>query len=161
MSTQIKMIIPLLDPDITKDDISEEAGFVDGYLYDINRPSLTDNVFLMYKAYTHDIKAVRREEKFNDSPYIRSKRYIRVNGELYIVYTFVITEKDIRSLKKGLSLSTVNNTFRILSFWHGNDSTVNRAIVWPNESYTVQLEGVPEEDYIPNEIDDYELTHSV
>ena len=159
MSTQIKLIIPLLDPDITKDDISEEAGFIDGYLYDINRPSLTDNVFLMYKAYTNDIKAVRREEKFNNSPFIRSKRYIRVNDELYIIYTFSIINKDIRSLKLGRPLTTVENTFRVLSFWHGNDSTVNKAFVWPGESYSVQTEGVPEEDYHPNEADRYAMRY--
>lgn len=151
------MIIPLLDPTITKDDISEEAGFVDGYLYDINRPSLTDNVFLMYRTHTNDIKAVRREEKFNKSPYIRSIRYVRIHDEMYVIYTFVILNKDIRSLKLGRPLSTVKNTFRILSFWHGNDSTVNKAIVWPNESYTVQTEGVPEEDYVPDGFTKYKL----
>ena len=159
MSTQIKMIIPLLDPDITKDDISDEAGFVDGYLYDINRPSLTDNVFLMYKAYANDIKAVRRDEKFNKSPFLRSIKYIRVDGELYIIYTFSIINKDIRSLKMGRPLTTVNNTFRILSFWHGNDSAVNKAFIWPGESYSVQTEGVPEGDFNPNEADKYAMFH--
>jgi hypothetical protein len=31
MSTQMKLIIPLLDPCIIQDDLSEEAGFVDAY----------------------------------------------------------------------------------------------------------------------------------
>ena len=79
MSTQIKLIIPLLDPNLTKEDLSEEAGFVDGYLYDINRPSLCDNVFLMYKANTNNIAAVHREDKLKDSPYVRSKTFIHIN----------------------------------------------------------------------------------
>jgi hypothetical protein len=33
----MKLIIPLLDPNLTKEDLSEEAGFVDAYLYDINQ----------------------------------------------------------------------------------------------------------------------------
>ena len=157
MSTQIKLIIPLLDPTITKDDISEEAGFVDGYLYDINRPDLDDNIFLVYKADTDNIKAVRREEKFKNSPYIKNKRFIKVKDVYYIVYCFVILNNDIRLIKQGLSLSSINNSFNILSFWDGRDLAVNRAILHVCESYTIQPNMVPEEDYIPDDEDRYAI----
>ena len=157
MSTQIKLIIPLLDPAITTEDISSDAGFVDGYLYDINRPDLDDNVFLVYKADTNNIKAVRREEKFKDSPYIKNKRFIKVKDVYYIVYCFVITNNDIRLIKQGLSLSSIKNSFAILSFWKGRDLAVNRAIIHACEPYTIQTDMVPEEDYIPDDEDRYAI----
>lgn len=161
MSTQMKLIIPLLDPNITKDDLSQEAGFVDAYLYDINRPSLVDNVFLMYKADTSDKKAVSREERFNDSPFMRSKTFIHVNDVCYIVYAFNILNKDIRSLKKGLPISTLKNYSRILSFWKGSEDDVNKAIIWTSEPYSVQIEQVPEADYYPSKADWYAIMEDI
>jgi hypothetical protein len=157
MSTQMKLIIPLLDPDITKDDISEEAGFVDGYLYDINRPDLDDNIFLMYKTDTNNVKAVRREEKFKNSQYIKNKRFIKINNVYYIIYCFVILNNDIRLIKQGLSLSSISSSFNILSFWNGRDLTVNRAILHVCEPYTIQPDMVPEEDYILDDEDRYAI----
>ena len=161
MSTQIKLIIPLLDPSITKDDLSEEAGFVDGYLYDTNRPSLVDNIFLMYNANTSDIKAVRREEKFKNSPYLKSKKLINIDDKCYIIYAFTIINNDIRLLKRGLPLSTIKNSNRILSFWEGKDSSVNKAMLWTTEPYSLQLEQVPEADYYPSKSDWYAIMEDI
>lgn len=161
MSTQIKLIIPLLDPDITKDDISPEAGFYNAYLYDINRPSLVDNVFLVYKLGVDDKKARAREEKFKTSKYIRSKRYAQIGGEWYAVYAFTIINKDIRFLKQALPTSSVKNTYRILSFWGGMDTAVNNAVLYPSEPYSIQTEHLPEEDYIPSAIDCYALKYGI
>ena len=159
MSTQIKLIIPLLDPTITKDDISNDAGFVDGYLYDINKPQDDDCIFLMYKADTDNIKAVRREDKFKKSPYIKNKRFIYLDHVCYIVYTFSILNNDVRLIKQNLPISSINDTFRILSFWEGKDESVNRAIVWTSEPYTMQTEMVPEEDYFPSKAESYAILH--
>lgn len=161
MSTQMKLIIPLLDPNITKDDLSEEAGFVDAYCYDINRPSLIDNIFLMYKADTNNKKAVLREEKFNNSKYIRSKKFIKVNDVDYIIYAFTIINNDIRMLKRGLPLSTIKNYSKILSFWEGKDENVNKAMLWTSEPYSVQTEQVPEADYYPSKSDWYAIMEDI
>ena len=161
MSTQMKLIIPLLDPNIIKDDLSEEAGFVDAYLYDVNRPSLVDNVFLMYKADTEDKKAVSREERFKESPYIRSKTFIHINDVCYIIYAFNILSNDIRLLKKGLPVSTIKSNSRILSFWKGSDDLVNKAILWTSEPYSVQTESVPEADYYPSSADWYAILEDI
>ena len=161
MSTQMKLIIPLLDPNLTKEDLSEEAGFVDAYLYDINRPSLVDNVFLMYKADTNDISAVRREDKLKDSPYVRSKTFIHINDVCYIIYAFNIITNDVRLLKKGLPVSTIKNNSKILSFWEGKDDAVNKAILWTSEPYSVQTETVPEADYYPSSADWYAIMEDI
>lgn len=155
MSTQMKLIIPLLDPNITRDDLSEEAGFVDAYSYDINRPSLVDNIFLMYRTDTTDKKAVRREEKFKDSKYIRSKTFITIDDKCYIIYAFIILNNDIRLLKRGLPMSMIKNYSKVLSFWNGSDDGVNKAIIWPSEPYSVQVNQIPEADYYPSSADWY------
>lgn len=161
MSTQIKLIIPLLDPNITKDDISPEAGFYNAYIYDINKPSLVDNIFLVYKLGVNDKKARAREERFKESKYIKSTRYAKIDGEWYIVYVFVILNKDINFIKQALPTSSVKNTFRILSFWKGSDNAVNNAVLYPSEPYSIQTEHLPEEDYTPSAIDCYALKYGI
>ena len=161
MSTQMKLIIPLIDPNITKEDLSEKAGFVDAYLYDINRPSLTDNVFLMYRTDTNDKSAIHREEKFKDSPYVRSKTFIHVNDVCYVIYAFNIITQDVRLLKRGLPVSTIKNNSRILSFWEGKDDAVNKAILWTSEPYSVQTQTVPEADYYPSSADWYAIMEDI
>ena len=107
---------------------------------------------LMYKADTNNVKAIRREEKFKNSPYIKNKRFIYVDGVCYVVYTFAILNKDVRIIKQNLPISKVKSTFKISSFWNGKDEAVNRAIVWTAEPYTIQTEMVPEEDYHPSRL---------
>ena len=42
------MIIPLIDESFTTDDFSKEAGFIDAFDTDINKPYLDNHIFLMY-----------------------------------------------------------------------------------------------------------------
>ena len=50
MSTQMKLIVPLLDDNITADTISEEAGFIDAYTWNKNEPYIDNCIFLMFSV---------------------------------------------------------------------------------------------------------------
>lgn len=148
MSTQIKLIIPLLDPAITKDDISEEAGFVDGYTYNKNKPYLDNHIFLMYDADNVNKNTIAREIRLSNSPNLYGKDYIRANGNNYVLYTFVITNKDIKNLLKGLRHSKSTSFARICEFWDGKDKVVNKYLCDLLPGIYCSGESVPEEDYL-------------
>ena len=48
MNNLLKLAIPLLNTDIKLSDIDSTTGFVGAYFEDINKPYLTDHMFLMY-----------------------------------------------------------------------------------------------------------------
>lgn len=146
----MKLIIPLLDKNLTKEDISPEAGFIDAYNYDINRPALEDCVFLMYDASTRTPQSNKRYGKFEKLNTIRSSKIIRVNKKTYLVYAFVVLDTDIKNLLKGLRHTKSSSYVSFVQFWQATDGVVNRYIVNPAEPLDYQARSVPEEDYNPS-----------
>ena len=88
MSTQIKCIIPFAVDTITKNDITKQAGFVDAYIYDQNRPSLEYCLFLMYDDTVNTKESKIRWMKIREQKSLRSIKHIRVNNKPYTIYTF-------------------------------------------------------------------------
>ena len=147
MSLQMKLIIPLLDKEITKEDLSPEAGFIDAYNYDMNRPSLDNCIFLMYDANKRTEKANKRFQKFEKLSTIRSHITIYVNNKPYSVYAFVIINHDIWNLLKGLRHTKTSSYSQFVQFWGASDGAVNRYIVRPTEPFNYEVHSVPEADY--------------
>lgn len=150
MSTQMKLIIPLLDEEICKEDISTDCGFVDGYITDINKPGNDDCIFLMYDCENKSINAYNRTNKFCKLKSLKSSRIIRVNNHPYILYTFTITNPDVRRFKKGLSWKSYKSFNKISSFWDPNEKDVFDALMWEWKPYEKSDKSVPEEDYSEN-----------
>ena len=147
MSLQMKLIIPLLDKEITKEDLSIEAGFIDAYNCDINRPALDDCIFLLYDANKHTEASNKRFSKFEKLKTIRSHKIIYVNNKPCSVYAFVIINNDIRNLLKGLRHTKTSSYTRFVQFWGADDGVVNRYIVFPTEPFNYEARSVPEADY--------------
>ena len=59
-----KLIIPLLDDNITREDVSPNSGFVGIYTEDINKPYLDNHIFLLYDSEVNTIEAMNRHKKF-------------------------------------------------------------------------------------------------
>ena len=147
MSLQMKLIIPLLDDEITKEDISPEAGFIDAYNYDINRPSLEDCIFLMYDETCRTDAANKRYYKFSKLKTIRSRKTICVNKHPYIIYTFVVTNTDLHNLLKGMRHTKTASYTRFVQFWSASDGMVNRYVLFPMTDFNYERHSVPEADY--------------
>ena len=105
-----KLIIPLLDDNILLEDVSEESGFVNAYTDDINKPFYDNHIFLLYKS-VDTIESLRRFQKFNKLTTIHNIRYITINNEHYIVYTFVKINKDINNILKCGQCFNPKNSF--------------------------------------------------
>jgi hypothetical protein len=149
MSLQMKLIIPLLDKEITKEDLSPEAGFIDAYSYDINRPAIENCIFLMYDADSRTDEANRRYGKFEKLSTLRSSKVIYVDKKAYIVYAFVIIDTDIKNLLKGVRHTKNASYLRFVQFWGTGDGVVNHYLLVPTTCFNYEARSVPEEDYRP------------
>lgn len=145
----MKLIIPLLDKKLTREDISPETGFVDAYNCDINRPALDNCIFLMYDASTRTKESNRRYGKFEKLDTIRSSKIIYVDKKAYIVYAFVIINTDIKNLLKGLRHSKTSSYTQFVQFWGATDGVVNRYLLIA-EPFYYGTHSVPEADYQPS-----------
>lgn len=146
-----KLIIPLLDDNITLDDISKESGFVNAYTDDINKPFYDNHIFLLYKSI--DTKeSLNRFQKFNQLDTIHNKRYITIDREHYIVYTFVKTNKDINNILNCGQCFNPKNSIEINNFWKLMDNDLFQRCFHPRYEYSKEIKNIlPEEDYYPYE----------
>ena len=144
MSNIYKAIIPLIDENISLDDIQDDT-FVDCYLEDINRPFLDNHVFLMYKW--EDIKSSKVFYKFRDIKSFYGYKIIYIEGKCYIIYTFS-SNINIRRLQNGRILLGNILKLRILRFWQFTDKWVTFNIMRGTVICDPPNNILPEEDYI-------------
>ena len=89
MNAAYKLIIPLLDKNLTLEDISPEAGFIDVFSEDINKPYLDNHIFLLYDLTNTSAKAYSRNKKLESSKKLYDKYIITISGNEFIVYVFI------------------------------------------------------------------------
>lgn len=144
-----KLIIPLLDDNIVLEDVSEESGFVNAYTDDINKPFYDNHIFLLYKS-VDTIESLRRFQKFNKLTTIHNIRYITINNEHYIVYTFVKINKDINNILKCGQCFNPKISLEINNFWKNIDNDLFQRLFIPQYEYSKDIKDIlPEEDYYP------------
>ena len=156
MSIHNKLILPLINANLDLSDISAEAGFAGIYTMDINRPSLTNHVFLLYKKVATK-QSWKTREKLSNLPNLYSKRSISINGVLYTLYSFTINA-PIKAIKdNGHILLDKNYKIQISKFWDFMDSNINEYMF--GTAYTGEMfkdTVVPEEDYSPKDFITYD-----
>lgn len=147
MSTMMKLIIPLLDDSFTKEDFTEEAGFVDAFTDDINRPYIENCIFLMYKADSYTNKSVDTMHKMLGSKCLYNSRLIFINGVGYKLYAISIVNESVRRLLKGLRIPKYSDTMKVIKFWEYKEGDVNTYAFNPTSVVGNIPHSVPEEDY--------------
>lgn len=157
MSTQMKLIIPLLDKNIKKEYLTAEAGFVNAYSWDKNRPYIDNCIFLVYTTPPETEIAKERAFVFSGLKSLYKIYYIRSKGKAYIVYAIVIIDSDIKCFLKGHRHTKQKTFSRILQFWSGSDLQVLKYLNKNLTAYTCTGESVPEEDINPT-INEYKQT---
>ena len=150
MSIQMKLIIPLLDENIKKEDLTKESGFVDVYVYDKNRPYIENCIFLMYDLSIKTTRAGNREHRFANCKNIHDIHVDFIDGKPYKIFAFCIVDKDIKALYNGFKPKQQKNVVRILSFWRGYDNDVNNIMLTNKpERINRDWKTIPEYDYRP------------
>mgnify|MGYP007054770753 CR=1 FL=1 len=148
-----KLLIPLLDDNITKEDVSPNSGFVAAYTEDINRPYLDNHIFLLYDTEVNTIEAMNRYKKFRCLDTLYNYRYVIVNRKHYMIYTFTrVNNKEITNIINTGLVSKHKDALNIYNFWKDLDEDTTRRIFKLKYSNSIELiHSVPEEDYYPYE----------
>lgn len=156
MSIYNKLILPLIDSRLTIEDISPNTGFAGVYTMDINRPSLTNHVFLLYKKVA-TIEARKTREKLSSSPYLYNKRIISLNGILYNLYCFICTKPMNLIKDNGHILLGKTEKTQIGKFWQFLDTDITDYLLgfgYVGEAFKDTV--VPEEDFSPKDFITYD-----
>ena len=155
MANITKLILPLIGDFIKPSDLdtSDNSGFVDAFIEDVNRPYLRDKIFLMYRVNVPVSVMVLRDYFFRESGKLYEKRSITINGISYFLYAFSILEKDVLDIFKGQPPKKDGNYLKIIKFWNFNDEFINeftchRHLLFKTDGKDTQ---VPEED-MPNNL---------
>lgn len=144
MSNIYKAIIPLIDENISLDDILDDT-FVGCYLEDKNRPFLDSHIFLLYKW--GDKKSTKVFYKFRNIKSFYGYKVMYINNESYIVYTFS-SNPNIRRISSGNIILGSLLKLRILRFWQFTDKWVTFNITRGTVVCDPPNSVLPEEDYI-------------
>ena len=147
MSTQIKLIIPLLNEDFSKDDFTEESGFVDAYINNTNKPDLLNHLFLLYKAEDRTYKGSVLMSKIQSMSSLYSWKTIKIGGHYYTLYTISLIGSKLKNLLKGIPSFERSDVEKTLKFWNLDESDVNRILLGENPLLSIDTKSVPEEDY--------------
>ena len=156
MSLHTKLILPLIDENLTLEDISPKTGFVDIYTFDINRPSLTNYVFLMYKVDPTE-EFIRVKNKLTALKTFYSKKHVKINNVLYIIYTFIINTSIKYIRKNAPSMLNKDDKVKIGKFWKYTDVDVTDFLLGYNYiGNKFEDVVIPEEDYSPSDFITYD-----
>ena len=153
MSTMYKLIIPLLDDGFSKEDFTEEAGFLGAYTDNMNTPYITDCIFLVYEFNKLTKESYMRNVKFMELKSIHNKRFARINNKSCYIYAVTIIDPQVKRILKGLKPSNYKTIEKILKFWNFEDGDVNTCCFSPTKTFYYGRASVPEEDYIQQEHD--------
>lgn len=147
MNTQLKLIIPLLDEELSPDLFTPEAGFLNAYDTDINRPFLDNHIFLMYDSDLSYPGNYKRNERIMKMKNLHNRIMIRIKGILVMIYTFCITKLQIKQLLNGRNILNDDEKYDILEFWN-KDITICMALITNKSFGKLDNAIVPEQDYI-------------
>ena len=152
MSVHYKMIIPLLDNVLTKEDFSEGSHFIGIYNDYPEKPFLKGSIFLLYE-YVADKESGMRNMRFLSSPYLYDSEVITIKKKPYFLYTFSVCNHSIKRIMGNLSPVDKKDLFKIFKFWNFEDDDVNNYLLHRRVDSSFDDEAVPEIDWKPDETD--------
>ena len=147
MSTQIKLIIPLIDEPFIKEDFTQDAGFVDAFLNNKNAPHLLNHLFLLYKAEDRTYHGAVVMSKIQSMKSLYSWKTIKIGGHYYTLYIISLIGSKMKNLIKGIPSFEQDDIEKTLKFWNLEDSEVNKIMLGVDSLLVVDDKSVPEEDY--------------
>lgn len=155
MSRLEKLIIPLLDSNITSMDVTSAAGFIDSYTFDPDRPSGEKEIFLVYDDRVRNDTVTQRAIRLDSSKSLKRKYVKLVNNIPYYVYVFWITP-GIKVSDKGIINLSSEQKISVLQFWNFQKDLLDYLVGDSSyvEEYTHQM---PLADYYPEEYEQFGL----
>lgn len=147
------LLVPLIDDNITINDVNEESGFVNAYTEDINKPFHNDNVFLLYKV-INTKQCLDTFSKLIKLDTLKTWRPVKINKEHYRVFVFhKVNNKNINNIINIGFCRNINDGLSIYNFWKTDFSyQFKEKLFNPSiNSYETINCSVPKEDYYEGE----------
>lgn len=148
MSLQYKMIVPLLDKTITKEDLSSKQ-FAGIYNTNMNMPQLTNHIFLLFE-YKLGSESVSRDSRFLKSPNLYKSEFVTINKKNYVLYTFCILNSNIYRIMDNSMALDAKTLLDIYKYWEFKDEDINRYAIHQRIEKLFKDNDVPEYDYQPD-----------
>ena len=147
MSTSLKLIIPLTLYPITLSMLSKEAGFVEAFTNDINKPWLEDRIFLMYEF---DMSTKEKAIRFEKMRSMGLKPYkYKIKNQWYHIYAIPYVNKGAIASKiwEFMRIYEPDDLYKIVTFWKNTDKELTKLLFTSTLNHIrFEKSNVPEED---------------
>ena len=148
MSNLMKLAIPLLNDELTKEDFDKESGFVDAFFEDINKPACCNHIFLMYDLHSGGKNVAACNDKMFNLKNRYGYRTAYIDKKPYAIISCT-ANKTIRELREGSIMLSLNQKKKILDFWGSTEPWVTNNLLAGVMFSKPTKSSVPEEDYHP------------
>ena len=150
MNLKEKCILPLINRNISKNDIASNTGFAGLALEDLNNEAITNCIFLIYKVVdTKEYKDTVTKLKSLNNLY--TVLYHTIDKVNYRVFVFTINDfykKEIEYIKDGYLNNITLLAKYVITYFYGNDSEYDLFYsLFNNDILPYKIEPIPIEDY--------------
>lgn len=130
-------LLPLLFNDISI--LGSRFKFVGIYTTDINRPQLSNHIFLLFESIGNVNTYEELSEKMRKNPLFHSHYTIKTNGVFYDVYSFALgagaASKEIEHVLNNNAVAiSYKNKKNILKYWDKNIQSLEHRYLF-DDSY--------------------------
>lgn len=147
MSLFEKIIIPLIDDDLSYGDILPQSGFVDSYTADPDKPCGENAIYLTYNDSIRTDMTKRCASRLGDIKSVRYRYVKMVNKVPTMVYKLYV-KPEVKHLFSGHIELTPEQMVRIFDFWGYNSDVA--IYLCSNKQKVLNVEhNMPLEDYVP------------
>jgi len=150
MSKLVKLLIPILNIGITKNDLTKECGLIDVYTRNTNNTSdMDDHLYFLYDAENINEKSQDVFYKFLKSPVLYSFDNIKIKDHMYRLYTLSVFGKTALKLyRNAVPPISLEDQVRILKFWNLEDEEINKCVLGIDPYVDKDTKSVPEKDQV-------------
>lgn len=141
-------------------DFTEECGFIDCYTCDPDKPTSSNEFFIVYNDKIRNKTSIERAIRFDKSPLLK-RTYIKyVNGDPFLVYSFWV-KPDIGKLYKGIQNITASQRVNVMNFWGTFDKQFSEFLVGNSTIGVDWKHDMPIADYIPSDIEEQKIKDGI
>lgn len=144
MTTFEKILIPLIEDNIKKIDLTSAAGFIDSYTADPDKGYCDDSVFLVYDDTVRNDFVADRARRLAVSFNVKRTYVKYVNGKPLFIYE-LWCKPELKKMFTGIVNLNGVQKMKIVSFWGSYDDVVEKVLM--NNVLTINpSHNVPNED---------------
>lgn len=147
MSMFEKIVIPLIDEDLSLGDVYPQSGFIDSYTEDPDRPCGENVIYLTYDDSKRTEETKRCALRLENLSSFRN-RYVKIIHNKPVMVYKMYVKSELKSLFSGNIQLTPEQIVRIFDFWGYNSDVALYICSNKHKSLTVKNE-MPLEDYVP------------